>query len=145
MCRALQGWIPEVESDERRQGVGSQQFYNGLQRVLQAEIVVGCHPLVAPAVFPASFRSWAGLESWGQERLGPAPNRVLYVLLALTSQEQLELCRGLTSDGVWFALTCGSTLDKGLADRLRGFGSVVTVFRGSCLQGQLEDRGASRD
>ena len=59
----------------------------------------------------------------------PAPNRVLYVLLALTPQEQLELYRGLTSDGVWFALTCGSTLDKGLADRLRGLGSVVTVFR----------------
>jgi hypothetical protein len=113
--------------------VGSQQFYNGLQRVLQAEIVVGCHPLVAPAVFPASFRSWAGLEGWGQERLGPAPNRVMYVLLALTSQEQLELCRGLTSDGVWFALTCGSTLDKGLADRLRGLGSVVTVFRKGAL------------
>jgi len=129
VCRALQGWIQQVESDERRRGVGSQQFYNGLQRVLQAEIVVGCHPLVAPAVFPASFRSWAGLEGWGQERLGPAPKRVLYVLLALTPQEQLELCRGLTSDGVWFALTCGSTLDKGLADRLRGSGGVVTVFR----------------
>ena len=100
VCCALQGWIQQVESDERRRGVGSQQFYNGLQRVLQAEIVVGCHPLVAPAVFPASFRSWAGLEGWGQERLGPAPNRVLYVLLALTPQEQLELCRGLTSDGV---------------------------------------------
>ena len=53
-----------MESDERRQGVGSQQFYNGLQGVLQAKIVVGCHPLVAPAVFPASFRNWTGLEGW---------------------------------------------------------------------------------
>ena len=133
VCRALQGWIPEVESDERRQGVGSQQFYNALQRVLQAEMVVGCHPLVAPAVFSASFRSWTGLEGWGQDRLAPVPGGVLYVLLSLTSREQLELCRGLTSDGIWFALTCRSTLDKELADRLRSLGSVITVFRRGTL------------
>jgi len=63
---------------------------------------VGFHPLVAPAVFPASFRNWTGLEGWGQELFGPTLSRVLYVLLALTQtpQEQLELYRGLTSDGV---------------------------------------------
>jgi len=133
VCCTLQGWIPQVESDERRQGVGSQQFYNGLQGVLQAEIVVGCHPLVAPAVFPASFRNWTGLEGWGQELLGPTLKRVLYVLLALTPQEQLELCRGLSSDGVWFALTCKSNLDTALADRLRSLGSVVKVFRRGTL------------
>jgi len=67
---------------------------------------VGFHPLVAPAVFPASFRNWTGLEGWGQELFGPTLSSVLYVLLAPTQQEQLERYRVLTSDGVWFALTC---------------------------------------
>ena len=69
----------------------------------------------------------------GTGAVGPDTERVLYVLLALTPQEQLELCRGLSSDGVWFALTCKSNLDTALADRLRSLGSVVKVFRRGTL------------
>ena len=133
LCQALQRWIPQVESDERRQGVASQQFYNHLHRISQAELVAGCHPLVAPATFSASIRSWSTLEGWGQGRLEQTRGSVLYVLLALTSQEQIQLCRDLTGDSVWFALTRRSTLDKSVADRLRGGGYVVTVFRRGTL------------
>jgi len=42
---------------------------------------------MAPAAFSASFMSWNGLKGWGQELFGPAPSRVLYMLLGSHSLE----------------------------------------------------------
>ena len=107
-------------------GGHSSQLWHGSTAVLGAECIVGCNPLVAPSSFPIAIRCWGTMEGWGHPWAVP-PARVVYCLLTLTPEQQRLLCRPLAADGVWWALTRESTLDREAKTILRQRGSIVTA------------------
>ena len=79
MIRALPGWIAQVEAEERSRGVPSQQFWRGVCWAFQADVIIGCNPLVAPACFKAALCGREG-SGWGHQEV---KTRQVYNLLCM--------------------------------------------------------------
>ena len=54
LIQALPGWISQVQAEERSIGVPSHQLWQGIRAAFNADGIVGCCPLTAPACFKAA-------------------------------------------------------------------------------------------
>jgi len=122
---SIQAWVAYVERHEKSRGFGSHQFWHGLRTALNLDSIIGCCPLVAPSSFPHS--SWDGDScDWGYQL---RPNRLMFDLLCSPLGEQRRLCKLMSPDKIWFALTRRSTLDREIRRALELIGQIVTVFK----------------
>ena len=49
LIRALPGWISQVQAEKKSVGVPSHQLWKGIRAAFNADVVIGCKSLVAPA------------------------------------------------------------------------------------------------
>ena len=125
LFHSIPHWITEVERGEASRGIGSAQFWHGVQKALNADRIVGCDPLTAPAAFPSASPDGVYL-CWGQ---GDSPKRPVFNLLTMCRSFQRGLLPKLTASLVWFAVTRRSSLDTDVARALKREGQVVAHYR----------------
>ena len=131
LAKILRVDIQVAEREERSRGVPSHQLWDGLRRAIDAQCVVGCSPLLAPACFPAAYRCFETLQGWGWD-VSPI-TRIVYTLLCFPADEQRRITRRLKSEDRWLVLTRESTLDGTAKAELQAVGGVVKVFRRGSL------------
>ena len=91
---------------------------------LDLDGIIGCCPLVTPSSFP--YSSWDGESAdWAYALL---PNRLIFVLLCSSPEEQGRLTSPMAPGKVWFALTRKSTLHSSTELALKQGGQVITEF-----------------
>ena len=125
MIRALPGWIAQVEAEERSRGVPSHQLWRGICRAFQADVIVGCNPLVAPACFKAAICGRSG-SGWGHREV---KTRQVYNMLCLPGDIMRTIAGKLRPDKPWVALTRRQTLTPEVEECLRRAGTRLFTWR----------------
>lgn len=125
MIRALPQWIAQTQKEEHSRGVPSLQLWRGICRAFQADVIVGCNPLVAPACFRSALCGRKG-EGWGHME---AKARPVYNLMCMSDRELFVILDRLTRDKPWLALTRKKTLSAEAAGRLARIGTELFVWR----------------
>lgn len=125
MIRALPGWIAQVSTEERSRGVPSHQLWKGICRAFQADVIVGCNPLVAPACFKAALCGRAG-SGWGHQEV---KTRQVFNLLCLPPALLLSITARLRPGQPWLALTRRKYLTQAANEHLQNAGKQVFAWR----------------
>ena len=125
MIRALPGWIKQVEAEERTRGVPSHQLWLGIGKAFQADTVIGCNPLVAPACYRAAICGREGL-GWGNQE---AKTRKVHNLLCLPPDLMRTIALRLRRDQPWLALTRARSLTPEVEEHLERVGARIFVWR----------------
>ena len=125
MIRALPGWIKQVEAEERTRGVPSHQLWLGIGKAFQADTIIGCNPLVAPACYRAAICGRDGL-GWGNQE---TKRRKVHNLLALPPDIMRTIAHRLSRDEPWLALTRARSLTPEAEEHLGRVGARIFVWR----------------
>ena len=127
--RALPVWLAQAKREDSTRGAPSLQFWKGIADAWQADIVIGCSPITAPAVFQSARDGRTG-DGWGRSGVGARP---VFNFLTLAGAESTSIIRQFQPDSQWLALTREKTLTAEAKTLLGRIGVAVYTWRKGAL------------
>ena len=124
LIRALPGWISQVQAEERSVGVPSHQLWQGIRAAFNADVIVGCCPLTAPACFKAALCGRGG-HGWGHHE---TKTRKVFNMLCMPPDIMRAIVARMRPETPWVALTRDKTLTEEAQARLERVGTRIFAW-----------------